>query len=226
MRSDKRGLRGAIESIPDAAPAGVYFSQFGEDVVLWHYLQHVKGGFYVDVGAHDPYRFSNTYLLYKYRGWSGINIDLDERSVRAFAGSRPTDTNLQIGVSDYVGALSATRFADGAINSADSQMLARHGKQKVLGVSEIAVTTLAAVLGTHIPPDRQCVDLLSIDVEGLDLAVLSGNDWARFRPRYIAVEDHKMNLAKAEQSEIFQFLDAKGYRLKSHLVVTSIYLLR
>src|SRR6266481_9217065 len=102
MRSDKRGLRGAIESIPDAAPAGVYFSQFGEDVVLWHYLQHVKGGFYVDVGAHDPYRFSNTYLLYKYRGWSGINIDLDERSVRAFAGSRPTDTNLQIGVSDYV----------------------------------------------------------------------------------------------------------------------------
>ena len=47
------------------------YSQEGEDRVLssllfkLHGAKHIKDGFYVDVGAHHPYRFSNTCLFYR-----------------------------------------------------------------------------------------------------------------------------------------------------------------
>ena len=50
----------------------IYYSQFGEDVVLLKIFKNKQVGFYVDVGAHHPKRYSNTYLLHK-KGWQGIN---------------------------------------------------------------------------------------------------------------------------------------------------------
>ena len=41
------------------------YSQEGEDVVLRRIFGENKNGFYVDVGAHHPIRFSNTYLFYR-----------------------------------------------------------------------------------------------------------------------------------------------------------------
>ncbi len=62
------------------------YGQEGEDRVLppfysWSMDDNSPSGFYVDVGAHDPFRFSNTYLFYRL-GWSGINIDAAPGSMR------------------------------------------------------------------------------------------------------------------------------------------------
>ena len=74
------------------------YSIEGEDrivrALLWQ--KHDKG-FYVDVGAHHPFRFSNTYLFYT-QGWSGINIDATPGSMKAFNKYRPRDINLEVGV--------------------------------------------------------------------------------------------------------------------------------
>ena len=40
------------------------FSQEGEDIILNNILNDKKSGFYIDIGAHHPVRFSNTYLFY------------------------------------------------------------------------------------------------------------------------------------------------------------------
>jgi len=50
-----------------------YYSQFGEDQILDKLLPEKKG-FFLDIGAGRPIRYSNTYLFYK-RGWNGILID-------------------------------------------------------------------------------------------------------------------------------------------------------
>ena len=74
------------------------YSIEGEDrivrALLWQ--KHDKG-FYVDVGAHHPFRFSNTYLFYT-QGWSGINIDATPGSMKAFNKYRPRDINLEVGI--------------------------------------------------------------------------------------------------------------------------------
>ena len=41
------------------------YSQEGEDMILKRLFEGQKFGFYVDVGAHHPKRFSNTYYFYK-----------------------------------------------------------------------------------------------------------------------------------------------------------------
>ena len=48
------------------------YSQEGEDIILRNLFGNRKDGFYVDVGAHHPMRFSNTYFFYKL-GWNGCN---------------------------------------------------------------------------------------------------------------------------------------------------------
>lgn len=73
------------------------YSQEGEDLLLSRILGDKKDGFYVDVGAHHPFRFSNTYLLYK-QGWRGINIDAMPGSMKLFNRFRPRDINIECGV--------------------------------------------------------------------------------------------------------------------------------
>ena len=73
------------------------YSQDGEDMVLRKIFKNQKMGFYVDIGAHHPKRFSNTHLLYK-KGWKGINIDATPGSMKLFNQLCPRDTNLELGV--------------------------------------------------------------------------------------------------------------------------------
>jgi hypothetical protein len=58
--------------------ARLSFSQMGEDLRINDYLKYLSpsDGIYISVGAFDPVRFSNTFLLHK-RGFRGINIDID-----------------------------------------------------------------------------------------------------------------------------------------------------
>src|SRR4051794_14772116 len=66
------------------------YSQEGEDMILRRFFEEHGKGFYVDVGAHHPKRFSNTYSFYK-QGWSGINIDAMPGSMARFRRVRPRD---------------------------------------------------------------------------------------------------------------------------------------
>jgi hypothetical protein len=39
-------------------------SQFGEDMLVRALTQHIKNGFYIEIGAHHPVYISNTYHFY------------------------------------------------------------------------------------------------------------------------------------------------------------------
>src|SRR5271166_7015278 len=80
------------------------YSQDGEDMILRRLLAGQKSGFYVDVGAHHPYRFSNTCYFYR-QGWRGINVDTNPDAIEAFRRDRPSDINVCVGVSDTAGEL-------------------------------------------------------------------------------------------------------------------------
>ena len=72
------------------------FSQYGEDVIIDRLLCHKKRGFYIDIGANHPDRFSNTKRFYV-KGWSGINIEPNPIIFKKFA-KRTRDVNLNIGI--------------------------------------------------------------------------------------------------------------------------------
>jgi FkbM family methyltransferase len=212
----------------DLAQAGdlkVHFSQWGEDVVLWHFLRTRRNGFYVDVGAHHPHRLSNTAALHHFNDWSGINVEPDERLFRNFITMRPNDINLCCGVGAEDGIQKMAIFEDGAVNSFDPHSVAIQVEKagKVLKEwREVPVRTLRSILDEHLPAGRK-VDVLNVDAEGLDLVVLESNDWSRYRPELVLVEDHKMNLANVAANQTFGFLRGYGYRLVAQTLATSIY---
>jgi hypothetical protein len=98
--------------------AALSYSQEGEDMILRRIFAGKAAGFYVDVGAHHPFRFSNTCLLSEL-GWRGINIDADPTLIAAFNRHRPRDTNLSMGVSDAPGTLMFHIFNEPALNTFD-----------------------------------------------------------------------------------------------------------
>ena len=97
------------------------YSQEGEDMILRRLFEKQKTGFYVDVGAHHPKRFSNTFFFYK-KGWSGINIDAMPNSMRLFNEIRPRDTNLEIPISDKKQKLKYYMFNEPALNGFSKEL--------------------------------------------------------------------------------------------------------
>jgi hypothetical protein len=71
----------------DASKLEQFYSQFGEDRYLAEHQRVPERGVFVDVGAGDPVRFSNSFY-FEQLGWTGICIDADPKQVEALRGSR------------------------------------------------------------------------------------------------------------------------------------------
>lgn len=198
------------------------YSQDGEDVVL---LSLIEGKscpkFYVDVGAHHPVRFSNTYALHR-RGWHGINIDATPGSMTGFKALRPGDTNLEIGIGPEETESTFFIFNEPALNTFRKDIAeTATGRYKITKTQKVPIKPLRAILQQYAPGKE--IGLLTIDVEGLDLEVLKSNDWRKWKPKFVMVEDTKFDPQNPTQSLIFRYMASIGYELKASLNRTKIY---
>ena len=187
------------------------YSQEGEDRVLDRYFGYREPGFYIDVGAHHPHRFSNTHLFYK-RGWRGINIDAMPDSMAPFRRLRQRDINLEVGVGEVSGTAKFFVFNEPALNTFDEMTAKAHTRPgwHILRTVDVTIEPLSVILERHLPPEVE-IDLLSIDVEGYELAVLKSNNWIRFRPEIILVESLGKDLSRLQTNETALFLKTVGY---------------
>ena len=185
-------------------------------------FQSQQEGFYVDIGAHHPQRFSNTYRFYL-RGWRGINVDPLPGSKGRFDALRDRDINLEIGVASEPGVLTYFSFEEPAFNTFDSKV-ALSRTSALLQRREIPVYPLKQVLNDNLPAG-EAIDFLSIDVEGLDLAVLRSNDWSRFRPRFVLAEALGMrDVRDVQQTELHAFMENVGYSLYAKTMNTLFFM--
>ena len=195
------------------------FSQEGEDKVLWKLLggKNLKEkGFYVDIGAHHPQKFSNTYFFYL-RGWKGINIDPIPDGITKFNKLRNRDTNLEIAIFENTDKLTYYIYNQQALNTFSKNLVEQRKKESINPIrqKEIKTHTLAEVLDKYLPKDQE-IDFINIDVEGLDYAVLKSNDWQKYRPSLIVIETLATDsLLKALNSSVCLFLQKQGYGLIS-----------
>ncbi len=200
------------------------YSQEGEDMILRRLFEGQDHGFYVDIGAHHPCRFSNTYFFYK-RGWSGINIEPNPDAIRAFQSFRKRDINIQVGVSDQSGTLTYFEFNEPALNTFDpivAKSRQTSTPYKLLKSQDIPVERLDSLLHKYLPPKR-VVDFMTIDVEGLDFNVLKSNNWKVVRPKYVLVELLSKSLVDAIEGEIYKYMKSKNYDLFAKTYNTFIF---
>ena len=200
------------------------YSQEGEDMVLRKIFKNQNNGFYVDVGAHHPKRFSNTYLLYK-KGWKGINIDATPGSMKLFNKLRQRDINLELGVALKETFLDYHIFNEPALNSFSMQLSEKRNQIKneyfIKEIIKVDAKPLSKILDIYLKGRK--IDILNIDVEGMDLDVLNSNDWSKYRPKFVVIEILKNNLHEIDKEPIFQLMKKQNYVIFSKQINTVFF---
>lgn len=182
---------------------GGFFSQFGEDKILDEILTPSrKKGFYVDVGAFDPMKYSNTLRMNLF-GWEGVNVDANEGSIKKFNRVRPNDKNIYAAVTEINGTVNFFK-ADklGEVNTLSAQHRKKWQKR---GISYDAVQVPSRRLEDildEVVPEGQEIDFMSIDVEEAEMGVLNSNNWKKYKPRHIAIEIHDFDSKNPKNNEV------------------------
>lgn len=184
---------------------------------------HNYRGFYIDVGAHDPFRFSNTQYFYE-KNWSGINIEPTPDLFARFKQHRKRDININTGIANEKGEMTFYCFDEPALNSFSRELsMDRHTNTSYTIVKEVPVpvSPLSEVLDKYLPAGQH-INFMSVDVEGLDLDVLKSNNWTKYRPDYLLVEDI-LPFAEVNTSDVYHFLSGHRYHLVAKTIRTLVF---
>ncbi|QNK75212.1 FkbM family methyltransferase [Variovorax sp. PAMC28562] len=165
----------------------VSYAQNYEDVMLRRALLDVEHGFYIDVGAQREESDSVT-KAFSLAGWRGINIEPHPGYFEELVRGRPLDINLDVAIGEREGSLTISFIDDTGLSTADDEIAKQHAAAGyAIRTQEVAMLTLAIVWQRHVSAG-QPVHFLKVDVEGLEQAVLAGNDWTSNRPWIVLVE--------------------------------------
>lgn len=189
------------------------FAQSGEDIVADVELGKKKKGIYVDVGAYHPKLFSNTYLFYK-RGWKGVCIEPRSEAFEWFKKTRPRDKYVSMGVGNKKDVLEYFEFDDSAANTFSKSQAKKNVSEagrKFLRKINVAVMPLRDILASSGVTGK--IDLMSVDVEGMDFEVLKSNDWKKYRPTVVICEDLDFDMENIRKSSVTKLLLGLGYKL-------------
>lgn len=158
-----------------------------EDVILQRVFADVSDGCFIDVGASMPIGGSNTYALYQ-KGWRGVALEpLPYQQV--WLEARPEDVFLNAAVGEKSGSLTLQVY-DGwdVLSNGDPETMAhwqRNGLQPSRSM-EVPMVTLDQVIAEYLPDLP--LQLLCIDVEGMEHQVLKGLDLNKHRPWVVVLE--------------------------------------
>jgi FkbM family methyltransferase len=201
--------------------ARLSYSQSGEDLVVASILCKISKGFYVDIGANNPFIQSNTHYFYKL-GWSGINIDALPGSMAKFNEVRNRDINLEVAISDKEELLEYHMFSSSFYNTFSSEAAEKSKKVvSFIGTKNIKTNRLSDIFNKYVTTE---IDLMSIDVEENELQVLQSNDWSKYRPKVIILEHFAIELPFIGENEVYKTLISNGYTLFCNTSTNLFYL--
>lgn len=195
------------------------YSQSGEDMILNTIFSNIEKGTYVDVGACNPYYQSNTQFFYD-KGWSGINIDANEESIKNLNEIRTRDKNVLALISDKEEELEYFYYENPFYNGC---VYNQNIPSKLLYSKKMKSTTLTQIF---LSENLTNINFLSIDVEGYDYKVLASLDLNSFKPQVIVVESFQTDINSELKSDSTKLLDKNGYLLMGKTVTNSIYILK
>jgi hypothetical protein len=205
--------------------AATHYSQEGEDILLERLFLGQKTGHYVDVGAHHPYRFSNSYWAYR-QGWSGVVVDGAPGTKQSFARSRPRDIVVEECVSDSEGAVELFSYSESALNTTQDRR--RQHVDGVTGRTAKGITVqarpLAQILEAAVPSDWSQLDFMSIDIEGSEWLAINSNDWQTFRPRVLVLEMLGATISTISTTRECRLLAEHGYTPVSMLFHSAFFI--
>ena len=191
----------------------ISYSQKGEDLILKSYFDHIglKNGYYLDIGCFHPTWISNTHLFHK-KGWTGTAVDIDDFKLRAMSLLRRKKVRTilaAINNDETVETTAVYKFKRvwSDIDTLDKKTAEKY-KSEGRGEffeAEVDCLTINTLL-SQLPQ----VNLLNIDIEGLDHLIVQDINFKKYSPDVILFEDNEnWGGDKKTQNKLLQ----NGYNL-------------
>ena len=179
-------------------------SESGQDLFAILASDFKEGGVFLEFGAYNGIDFSNTLLLERRFGWTGLLVEPVPRSFKEILNNRsslaihgavtPTDTHRVL------------VYEEPAANLSKMSALSTRPKSIRKGVEHwVPGLSINTLMRDHLL--RKEIDFLSVDVEGFELSILETIDFDYFKFGAICVEHNFLPTAEA----LRKLLEENGY---------------
>ncbi len=182
-------------------------SQLGQDILALTVSGLDKPGFFVEFGASDGVALSNSHMLEKHFGWTGVLCEPSTAWHEALKQNRSCviDTRCVYSVSGEKISFSENYLGELSAITAYAEPNASGILKRTTSSYEVETISLLDLLEEHNAP--KFVDFLSIDTEGSEFEILKNFDFQSYRFGAICVEH---NFADTRE-KITKLLLANGY---------------
>lgn len=183
------------------------------DLKLKKYLSYPNGVF-LEVGANDGIRQSNTYIFEKFFGWTGILIE-PSSWYNYLTENRPNSIIFNCALVSYdwnlptiKGSFINSSIEAGNLMSTTEQSTLFKKNQSI----EVKASTIDDVISTT---TFTKFDLISLDCEGSEFSILNGFNFRRHSTKYFLIEIFNDNYENFNQ--ILHLLRDNGYEIEDRL---------
>lgn len=184
----------------------MYYSQIGQDKWVHSVLGNKKDGFFVDIGAGDGIKFSNTYFFEKSVNWKGICVDANDDFMLNLRKNRNCDVigALVYSETDKELEFAVSEITSGILNEYTGPFTTNNKtiKKKSMELQNILDYFEAPLI----------IDYLSLDVEGNEFNVLKNFSFDKYKFRCITVAHNEPHIGVKNRIEIRVLLENNGYR--------------
>lgn len=202
-----------------------YISQIGQDRFIDNFFDKKENGFFIDIGANEGVRISNTFFLEKDRNWKGICIEPLPIEFKELQKNR-SSINLNVCVSDFEGFTDFT-YVEGYANMLSGIPDTYHSshKERILGEVnhfggkihniKVPVRKLQSILDEFKIKE---IDFCSIDTEGSEFNIIKSIDFDKTLIKVFIIENNY------KETFIEEFLSNKGYVLYTKLEWDDVFI--
>lgn len=204
------------------------YSQCGEDLIvnfIFENYLHIQKPSYLDIGAHHPTLFSNTYFFYL-KNCQGVCVEADPILCEKIKKKRGKDNCLNLGIG-----LDKKSKADFYIMS--SKTLNTFSKSEAERYQSFNDQTIEKIIQIPMLPINEVIDsnfdacphFISLDVEGLDEKILNTFDFSKYRPQVFCIETLTYTQDKSERKiyEINDIMLQNGYFVYADTYINTIF---
>jgi len=167
------------------------YSQCGEDLIVAFLLLEalkIPHPYYLDIGAHHPIHLSNTYLFYK-QGCQGVCVEPDPDLCERIKRIRKMDVCINAGIGtekkDRADFYIMSAKTLNTFSRAEAQANVDGRNHRIERVIQIPLISIEQIIQENF---KSCPHYVSLDTEGMDLAILKALNFRKFRPEVLCVE--------------------------------------
>lgn len=205
-----------------------YHSQYGQDKFLdLEIFKKKENGVFIEIGAYDGIRFSNSLFFEKQRNWTGVCVEPIPARFEELQKNRKS-ININACVSSKTGLVEFTMIEGYAemLSGISKEYHKKHksridenikfhgGKKHTIQVQTL---TLNDILDSH---NLSYIDYCSIDTEGSELELLQGFNFSKYKINVFSIENNYSD------SKIRALMKSNNYELVKTIECDEIYVLK